>query len=72
MLLGRDVRRALTQLGLRAAPIVEQGRGEMGGGGGYAAVWHERDPRGGGTLTRCTARDVRVLPPICVFASGFS
>ena len=33
MLRGRDVRRALTQLGLRAAPIVEQGRGEMGGGG---------------------------------------
>ena len=43
-----------------------------GGGGGYAAVWHERDPRGGGTLTRCSTRDVRVLPHVCVFASGFS
>ena len=43
-----------------------------GGGGGYAAVWHERDPRGGGTLTRCATGDVRVLPRVCVFACGFS
>ena len=47
-------------------------RGGGGGGGGYAAVWHERDPRGGGTLTRCATGDVRVLPRVCVFACGFS
>ena len=52
-------------LGLRPAP-------GGGGGGGYAAVWHERDPRGGGTLTRCATGDVRVLPRVCVFACGFS
>ena len=48
------------------------GGGGGGGGGGYAAVWHERDPRGGGTLTRCATGDVRVLPRVCVFACGFS
>ena len=34
MLCGRNVCRAVAQLGLRVASIVEQGRGEGGGGGG--------------------------------------
>ena len=58
--------------GSRWVSDLRRGGGGGGGGGGYAAVWHERDPRGGGTLTRCATGDVRVLPRVCVFACGFS
>ena len=60
------------RMGAAGSQTCAGGGGGGGGEGGYAAVWHERDPRGGGTLTRCATGDVRVLPRVCVFACGFS